>query len=339
MTKWNLLVLVCAGLSAGTWSSAQSAAGRKGVFRVTSSEVQLETQVLSKKTHRAVTDLQPEDFSVYEDGVQQPLASFSHDERPLSLIFLFDLTDSVHPVLQSLARGALQTLVQLRADDEAAVMVYSASATLVQDFTTDHLALAAAIRKAAKMDSREAAFFNQALFQASQQFSMSGSAARRRVIIWLTDNIPNIPSEEVRMQFGRSVPEGHLHTEKQTIEELLRGGAVVYTLLLTSSISDDAWVRYQTQPDLILGARQYPPGDAHKYSQKTGGEVVTATEGAVRRRIAELIRQIRERYTLGFRPDLRDGKRGFRRVEVKMNPAVEKREGPLIIEAREGYYR
>ena len=45
----------------------------------------------------------PVPFTLTEDGHPQTLSSVSQDTLPLSLVFLFDLTDTVHPVLQHLA--------------------------------------------------------------------------------------------------------------------------------------------------------------------------------------------------------------------------------------------
>ena len=72
--------------------------------------VLVDVQVLSKKTRQPVSSLTPRDFAVYEDGVQQRIILVNHDEFPLSVVFLFDLTDSVQPVLQPLAEGALTAL-------------------------------------------------------------------------------------------------------------------------------------------------------------------------------------------------------------------------------------
>jgi len=53
----------------------------------------------------------PADFRLYENGVLQRISYFSQDELPLSVVFLFDLTDSVRPVLKPLAEGAYKDAV------------------------------------------------------------------------------------------------------------------------------------------------------------------------------------------------------------------------------------
>ncbi len=181
------------------------------VIRVNVELVQVDVQVLQKKTGRPVGSLNKDDFQLYEDGVQQPIAELSQGQLPLSVVLLFDLTASVQPVLKPLAAGALEALQHLKPEDEVAVMVYAASAQLLQDFTTDREQVVVAIEKASQMESSEAAFFNEAIFQASEQLGKAKNPRSRRTIIWLTDNVPNIPSERE-------------HSEKDAFREAFESG-------------------------------------------------------------------------------------------------------------------
>src|SRR5258707_5493948 len=149
--RLNLLISIACLLSyAANAQDAAATSEAPQVLRVNVRLVMVDAQVLTRKTGRAISSLHAEDFQVYEDGVQQPITSFSQDELPLSVGFLFDLTDSVRPVLKSLAGGALQALKRLKPEDEVAVMVYAASTQLLQDFTTDRELAAKAIEKASK---------------------------------------------------------------------------------------------------------------------------------------------------------------------------------------------
>ena len=51
-------------------------------------------------------ELQRSDFRLSEDGVPQTITYFSQDRLPLSVAFLFDLTDTVRSALKPLAEGA-----------------------------------------------------------------------------------------------------------------------------------------------------------------------------------------------------------------------------------------
>lgn len=305
-------------------------------FRVSVRVEVVDAQVIDKKTRQIVRTLTREDFEIYEDHVRQQISSFSQDELPMSILFLIDLTDSVRPVLKSLAEGAREVLEHLRPEDEVAVMVYSASAQVLQDATLDRSLAVSAIDRASRMESNEAAFFNEGIYQAASQLEKTGDPSRRRVIIWLTDDVPNIPSEEVRASLGKGVREGALHSQKDAVRKLLAAGAVVCTLLKKSEISDSE--DSNRSPAKIAGMMLYPPGGVYKYGQVTGGQVIESSAKKMKIRIAQLIDDLRLRYSLSYHPsvDKPDGK--FCAIKVKLRPA-QKSQGHFVVEAKQGYYR
>jgi VWFA-related protein len=315
----------------------ETGAPNQDVFRVTVNVEVVDAQVIHKKTGQAVTSLQPEDFQVYEDKVLQQITAFSQDELPMSIVLLFDLTDSVRPVLKPLAAGAMEALAHLKPQDEVAVMVYAASARLLQQATTDRGLAAAAIERASRMESGEAAFFNEGIFQAAAQLGRNKDPNLRRVIIWLTDDVPNIPSEELRAKLGRSVPPGALHTEKQAMAEVFRTGAVVCTLLKRSEISDRQGASRDSAK--IIEAMQYPPGEVYKYARASGGQVIEAGGKKLKVRLAELFDDLRMRYSLSYHPSAPKPKGAFCSIQVKLAPEIRKAKKDLVVEAKQGYYR
>jgi VWFA-related protein len=331
-----MLSLVMSPGLAGAQSSGQGLADEAGSFRVSVRLVIVDAQVVNKKTRQIVSDLKKDDLEIYEDGMQQQISSFSQNELPLSVVLLFDLTDSVRPVLKPLAEGALAALQHLKPEDEVAVMVYSASARLIQDFTTDRAQAAAAIERASRMKSDEAAFFNEAIYQASAQLSRAASGKGRRVIIWLTDDVPNIPNEEIRTRYGRSLS-GKLHSEKEAFEALFRSGAAVCTLLKRSEISD----REDSIGDSakIAGRMLYPPGEVYKYALVTGGQVVESSGKKLPGKLAQLIDDLRMRYSIGYRPSAVQYQGKFCAIKVRLSPEVRKSQKNLVVEAKQGYYR
>jgi hypothetical protein len=169
--------------------------------------------------------------------------------------------------------------------------------------------------------------------------SKAKNPASRRVIIWLTDNVPNIPSESVRRTVGSSVPRGSLHTEEDAFRELFETGTVVSALLERSPLSDLSIMLMNDNPVMTLFRLQNPPGDVFKYADRTGGQVMKSERKQVSSKLAELIDQIRTRYSLGYRPSFKKPPGTFCKIRVAMNPEVEKREGRLLVRAKQGYYR
>jgi VWFA-related protein len=316
---------------------AQQGKTQAGVYRVNVRVEVVDAQVVNKKTGRAIRDLNREDFQVYEDNVQQQITSFSQDELPLSVVLLFDLTDSVRPVLKSLGEGALAALQHLKPKDEVAVMTYAASTQLIQDFTTDRELAARAVVKASGMQSGEAAFFNEGVYQASTRLLLAKNPGSRRVIIWLTDDVPNFPSEEVRARYGRSLGRARLHTEKEAMKELLQTGATVYTLLQHSAISDEQSAdRLSNMFETKVAAMQNPPGDVYRYAKTSGGHVVEFNRKHAQKKLSELIDDVRMRYSLAYHPSAAKVAGKFCSIKIKLVPGAGKH---LIVEAKKGYYR
>jgi VWFA-related protein len=297
------------------------------VIRVTVDLVVVDAQVVHKKTGRPIGALKREDFEVLEDGVRQEIVSFSQDRLPLSIVFLFDLTESVRPVLKPLASGALAALQHLKPEDETAVMVYAASAKLLQDFTTDRALTVAAIEKASEMDSNEEAYFNEGVFQAAMQAAKAKNPGSRRVIVWLTDNVPNVPSKP------------NLHTEIDALHELLESGTVVSSLLERSAMSNTFMVLYTKNPVFATVRKHHPPGDVYKYAEQTGGQVMKSSKEEVAAKLADLIDQIRTRYSLGYRSSVDQPPGKFCEIKLNVSSDVVKREGQVVVKAKRGYYR
>jgi VWFA-related protein len=308
----------------GTAFQAQEATP---VFRATSELVLVDVQVLHKKTRSPAASVKAKDLLVFEEGVRQQVLHFSRDEFPLSVVFLFDLTDSVRGVLRRLADSAASVLAHFKPEDELSVMVYAGNARLVDGFTKNRERTRQAIERAVPMKYDEPAHFNEAVFQAAMQLKNSASPQNRRVIIWLTDNLPNVPYRQ----------EYHAHTEIEALRALNEEAVVVAPILLKSP----AWAVFAP----MVGAfelphrKAYPPGDAHKYAEETGGEAIGLRGNRPEERVAELIDELRARYTVGYRPSEEQPPGTFRKIEVKLAP-----DGPLRVKewtvlARRGYYR
>jgi len=301
--------------------------GQEPVFRASSELVVVDVQVVRTKTGTPAPALHAGDFEISEENVRQEIVHFSRDEFPLSVVLLFDLTDSVRPVLRRLADGAKTALAHLKASDEVAVMVYAGHARVVEWFTTDRSRTERAIERAAQMESREPAFFNEAIYSAARALRQTGNPTNRRVIIWLTDNLPNLPPSN-----NKSV-----HSEDEAVRALQEEGVVVAPILLTSPL----WMTLG--PMVRVGeaakGKARAPGDAHKYAEWTGGKVVGLRGREPGERLAELIDELHARYTIAYRPSDPQPAGTFRKIQVHLVPSQSLRVKEWTVTARQGYYR
>lgn len=312
-----LAVLVCVAGVQGQTKPAQTTAADDNVIRLTTDLVVLDTQVVSQANGKIIGGLHAADFIVEEEGVRQEISFFAQDRLPLSVVLLFDLTDTVQPVLKELAKGALTALGHFKPEDELAVLVYSNQVQVLQGFTRERAPVAAAIAQAAALDAPEQlALFNEALFQTAQYQQEKAAPQTRRVILWLTDNLPNRPPASA-------------HAEDEAFQQLFEHDIAVFGLLMQSGegkvLGMFNW--------LMKGA-----GDLNKYAARTGGEVIKAETESVEQRLAEVIDRVRARYTLGYVSSNTGAGGKFRRLRVRVTSAVEKREGKVVLRGKAGYF-
>jgi len=314
------------------------------IFRASTELVAVDVLVENKKTGIPIRSLQRDDFEIYEDHARQTISQFSLDTVPLSIVFLIDMTDSVRPVLKPLAQGAIGALHHLKSEDEIAVMLYSARADLTQNFTLDHAAVARAIESASVMRPGKCgakpelcsleAYFNEGVFQGAKRAHAASNSSNRPVIVWLTDNVPNVPDNTV-------------HSEAATLGLLRETGVVVCTLMERSAMSYELGAAYAHNPFLAPMRMMHPPGDVNKYASETGGIVVGATRREMADKLADLIDRIRSRYTLGYAPAQSKPEGELCKIEVKLTrDAIARlkeengvRPGDIVIRARRGYQR
>lgn len=303
--------LVLAFSLAQTNSFAQEAA--PDVIKINTDLVVLDAQVLDKKTGQAVGDLKREDFELYDDGARQEISYFSRDELPLSILLLLDVSGSVRPIIEQIGEGALNALQQLKPQDEVAVMAFANYAALVQGFTKDRRLIADKIMEASRTSTiGRGTFLNNALYDAAREMSKATNASSRRVIIVVTDNI---------------AATGKRSAVDRTLRELFESGSVVYGLIVRAGIG-------KVMNVMTFGLIKAVNG----YSEQTGGEVINADKSEVEAKLAETIRHLRTRYSLGFKPTNTKDDGNFRRIKLQLQPAAASRRGKLIVITKRGYY-
>jgi VWFA-related protein len=278
------------------------------VVKVNTDLVVFDVQVMDKKTRSIVGNLSQADFVIADRGVKQTINYFTHDELPLSIILLLDVSDSVRPFIRRVREGALEALGRLKNEDQVAVMAFATTSELVQDFTLDRSLITRGIEDATKSQRLGVnTGFAAAMDDAATRLLMS-PPANRSVIIVVTDNF-----------FFTSA-----HQEKVILSELFQSGSVVYGVLVNTS-----------NPYAGLRTGVYP--GIERYVDQTGGEIVRADSHDVAAKLALLIEHLRLRYALGFRPTDTSEDDKFRPVEIKF-VSGERNEKSIVVLTRRGYY-
>ncbi len=93
------------------------------VVTVDTTLVTVPLRVMNQKGNY-VSDMQAEEFRVFEDDVEQQLAYFAPVDSPFTVSLMLDVSDSTRSSLQEIKEAAIAFLDQLRPDDEVIIITF-----------------------------------------------------------------------------------------------------------------------------------------------------------------------------------------------------------------------
>lgn len=114
-------------------------------FRVGVDTVSLSLTLLDEDG-RLVTGLPRDNFTVFEDGVEQTIQFFAHDELPLKMVILLDVSVSMRARLEMAQEAAIGFVESLKPGDEVQVVEFGDRVLTLVEFTTNFDDVADAIR-------------------------------------------------------------------------------------------------------------------------------------------------------------------------------------------------
>jgi VWFA-related protein len=100
-------------------------------------EVTVDVGVLLEKNHEFVPGLKPDNFRVYEDGVEQKVIGFKRVEAPITALLLCEFAANSYYFIYDMKNAAWAFAQQLRPQDYVAMMTFDMRTQIVTDFTQD----------------------------------------------------------------------------------------------------------------------------------------------------------------------------------------------------------
>ena len=85
--------------------------------------------------NRLVTGLEPDNFRVFEDNVEQEIVSFSSEDVPISIGVIFDFSGSMSNKVDKAREAALQFFKTANPQDEFFLVSFNERAELTSAFT------------------------------------------------------------------------------------------------------------------------------------------------------------------------------------------------------------
>jgi Ca-activated chloride channel family protein len=168
-------------------ASAQAPpSGQRPAFRAGVEVVSLNVTVT--EANRYLTNLELEEFSVFEDGVKQDLTFFNRTNLPIALALLIDTSASMEDKLPIAQEAAIGFAKRLRSQDIAEVIDFDSRVEVIQPFTSKTGELEQAIRRTAPGGSTS--LFNAVYISLKELKKVQARNAddiRRQAIIVLSD--------------------------------------------------------------------------------------------------------------------------------------------------------
>jgi VWFA-related protein len=135
-------------------------------LRVDVPEVTVDVGVLLEKTGQFVPGLKPENFRVYEDGVEQKVQGFKRVEAPITALLLCEYAAKGWVFRVDMLNSAWAFTQQLRPQDEVALMTFDMKTHIEVDFTQDKRQIQEALNSLAMSVAMPAAFSETNVFDA-----------------------------------------------------------------------------------------------------------------------------------------------------------------------------
>lgn len=256
--------------------------------------------------NRLVTGLDPDNFRVFEDNIEQEIVSFSAEDVPISIGVIFDFSGSMANKVDKAREAALEFFKTANPQDEFFLVSFNERAELTSTFTNSvedlqsRMMLTAPKGRTALLD---------AIYLGLSQ--MRGAHNAKRALLILSDGGDN-----------------HSRYNENDIKRLVKEAD---TQLYAVGIYDPLGFRNRT-PEELNG-----PSLLAEVTELTGGRVFAVEHLNDLPDIASKIgMELRNQYVLGYRPSNHIHDARWRKIKVKLR--APKGLPPLSVYSKTGYY-
>ena len=268
-------------------------------FIAKAEEVVLHATVVDQRS-RLVTNLNKNDFTVYEDGQPQQITRFTREDIPVSIGILVDNSGSMRDKRQAVNTAALDLVKGSNPEDEVFIVNFSDEAIIDTDLTSDVAKMQEGLQQ---VDSRGGTALYDAVVASADYLAKKGRR-EKKVLLVVTDGEDNASTDTLEQAVRRVQDDS---------------GPVVYSIGILGGEREKRAKRALEQLALHTGGVAFFPKDLGEVDQ-------------IARAVA---RDIRNQYSIYYRPTHPQEQGGFRQVKVDAHaPGY----GRLQVRTRSGYY-
>jgi len=269
------------------------------VFKKEVEEVMLHTTVMDEKNH-LVTNLDKSAFTVFENNQPQTITSFRHEDIPVAMGIVIDNSGSMREKREKVNKAALNLVRSSNPQDQVFVVNFNDEYYLDQPFTSDINKLREALEK---VEARGGTALYDAIV-ASADYMKKNAKLQKKVLFVVTDGEDNASRESLEEAVRRLQEEN---------------GPTVYAIGL---LGEEKARRARRALETI--------------AQRTGGiAFLPRTLDEVDQISSSVAHDIRNQYTIGYKPTTPKSAGGYRAIRVE---AHAKGYSKLVVRTRSGYY-
>ncbi len=309
------------------------------VVRIDTNLVTVPVSVFDRQG-RLISNLQRENFSVFENSVEQPISHFEPTEKPFTVALVLDTSGSTVFHLWEIKEAAIAFAKQLRPQDRVLVVTFNDLVMLLTEATNDLKVVTEVIQRGANTGFSTRLYDAIALVINERLNKIDG----RKSIVLFTDGVDT---------------KSHLATYKSTLREAEELDALIYAIqydttdfvAATQTPNNNVTILtrrspvwpYGTTQQVINGPATAIPGTTigdyqladqylNQLSEKTGARLYKANDRAqLAAAFSKIAGELRSQYSLGYYPKI-TAKSGERRlIKVRVN------QPDLAVRARESY--
>ena len=322
------------------------------VVRVNTSLVTVPVSVLDRQG-RFIPDLKREDFRVFENGVEQPIAYWEPADKPFTVALLLDTSPSTQFHLWQIKEAAIAFAKQLRPQDRVLIVSFNEQVLLLTEVTNDMNVISAVIEQNANMGHATRLYDAVHLVIKERLNKIAG----RKALVLFTDGVDTASYQADYRSTMREVDELDvlIYPIQYDTTDYLRAmqGVGQGTTTVVTTTSNGPFGTGTTTSRVIYGtptvtgpnggplpgATQADYDRANQYLQeladKTAGRLYRANDTTLlAEAFSRIAEELRRQYSLGYYPPDGDASNADRRqIKVRINRP------DLAVKARDSYLR
>jgi Ca-activated chloride channel homolog len=324
--------------------------GEGDVVRVDTAFVTVPVSVTDRQG-RFVPNLRKEDFSVFENGIEQPIAFFEPADKPFTVALILDTSASTHFHLWEIKEAAIAFAKQLRPQDRVLVVSFNDQVLLLTEATNDLNVVSTVIQENATTGDSTRLYDAVDLVIKERLNKIKG----RKAIVLFTDGVDT---------------SSYLATYESTLREVEELDALIYPIQYDTSdylhamqnagsitivSSSSSWpFPGRSSSQIIYGGpttsgiplpgttkADYERADKylHELADKTGARLNKANDPTqLAQAFSRIAEELRRQYSLGYYPQNAASPSAVQSDE-RRQIKVRVRQPNLAVRARDSYVR